>query len=136
MIYIKLYDSFEHIQENISGDEILYHGTSKNAWKRKHEGETTLYLTRDLTDAQMYAYEMAGGEELDGLKPEPVVCSITLKELKKLTGITLGPDWVDHKVKETDTWKDTFETYGTLSVHGNIEQNKNKFKVSKVKTDF
>ena len=138
MAYIEKYNSFEPINEasRISGKEIVYHGTSNNAWKKKYGNESTLFLTVDLSAAQGYADEMVECELLDEIKSKPVVYSITISQLKNISSITLEADWGAKGMKEDKTWQDSFLKYGSFSIHGPIDDIKKKFDLVKVKADF
>ena len=120
MRFIKTYENFNN--------EMIYHGTSLNSWNRTEDNETSLYLSNNEKDAENYAYETAASDEINELKPEPIVCSITMNQLKNLD-LIFEPDWGAYGVTDDSTWEDTYKSSGCFSVFGNIDSIKTHFKI-------
>lgn len=116
-------------------DLTLYHGTSELAWSGTEESERKLYLTKNLEDAESYAYDRAANDELDGKPATPVVLSIPLSAL---SGYELEPDWGfdDQLPTEAKTYQESLNEVGSIRVSGDIEALKSKFKIVKSDADL
>ena len=113
-------------------DEMLYHGTTNNWWNKTEDGETYLYLVNDEKEAGRYAYETAINDECHDLEPEPIVCSISMNELKELD-LKFEPDWGGVDVIDDSTWEDTYKSFGSFSVYGKIDNIKSHFKMKDIR---
>jgi hypothetical protein len=113
--------------QSIKLPSVMYHGTSAGSWARSNP-KGTLYLTADSEDALWFAYETAAHDEAKGKKPEPIILEIPFRELQNGL-VNLEPDWNAHGVDEKTTWKDTLLQFGTISVSGNVEELKTRFRV-------
>jgi hypothetical protein len=122
MKYIKTFENYS--------DVVLYHGTSLPQWNLNRNEETSLYLSNDKTDAEIYDYETSSSDESDGIIPEPILCSITMKELENLD-VTFDPDFGGNYI-DGQTWEDTYKEYGSFSVYGKIDDIKQHFKITKI----
>lgn len=115
-----------------NNNEILYHGTTNHWWKKTEDGDTSLYLVNDEKEAKTYAYETAMNDECHDLEPEPIVCSISMNELRSLN-LKFNPDWGAIDVTDNTTWKDTYKNFGSFSVYGKIDDIKTHFKIKDIR---
>jgi hypothetical protein len=109
--------------------KVLYHGTSVSAWDTPETGNSTLYLTSSRDNAAGYAQEAVRNSSFEE-DDIPLVLEISFSELRK-PGYELDADWnawSDPRDPEPNSWEDTLSTYGTLTVSGNIEALKPKFR--------
>lgn len=104
--------------------EVAFHGTTERAWRKRVDGEETLYLVNDLEEAAQYAYHTGEQDELDGIVPRPIILAIPIS---KLEGLTFGPDWGWSGATGRTTWKQSFEEVGSFSVTGDVEAYKKLF---------
>jgi GNAT superfamily N-acetyltransferase/RNA:NAD 2'-phosphotransferase (TPT1/KptA family) len=114
---------------------VLFHGTSVYSWAQSYP-EGLLYLTSNLSNAEGYAEEAASNSFSLEEDDKPLVLEIAMKELFK-PGVVLGADWnarSDPRDPEPKSWRDTLNRYGTLTVKGDIESLKPKFRVVGSKT--
>jgi len=120
MKFIKTYENFNN--------ETLYHGTSLDSWNKTENNETSLYLSNNERDSENYAYETSANDESNGLDPKPIVCSITMDQLKNLN-LVFEPDWGAYGTTKDSTWEDTYKSSGSFSVYGDIDSIKVHFKI-------
>lgn len=81
---------------SIAALPVLFHGTTRRQWRKRHGLPSDLYLTSSRTDAERYAEEAGECEFEDFKKAVPIVVQIGPSILKKLLdkpGIELQPDW-------------------------------------------
>jgi hypothetical protein len=121
----------DFLKENKEYD-ILYHGTSMPSWKQTYDNISLLYLSNEQIEAKNYAYETAANDEAKGIKPEPILCIIDLKTLKKIKEIEFHPDWGGYEVDDNTTWEETLEKFGSFSISGKIDDIKSLFKLIKL----
>lgn len=74
---------------------------------------------------------VAANDESHDFKPEPIVCSIPMSELKKLN-LDFQPDWGGHGVTEETTWEETYKEFGSFSVYGDIDSIKKHFEIKDI----
>lgn len=112
-----------------TNNEYFYHGTSKPSWNNKYNKHSQLYLTNIKGEAKNYAYEMAANDEAFGLIPEPIICIISVNDLKSINGLEFEPDWGGCGVTHNTTWEESLSKYGGFCVQGNINKIKSMFKI-------
>jgi hypothetical protein len=98
--------------------DIVYHGTTEQAWSQK--GTRTLYLTREPDEASSYAEHAAesGGRG--------IVVEFLLKELLNLAtkdpGVDFDTDWGwiygESELGHPPSWEESLEHVGSFSVAG------------------
>jgi hypothetical protein len=119
---------------------VFYHGTTRKAWRKRHEDPSYLNLTSSLEDAERYASESGEAEYEDCGRSHPVVMKISPSALELLLtkpGVELQPDWgwvegQEHDARKgfgtfTDadaTWQNSLEKCSGIGIGGF----RNKFK--------
>lgn len=119
---------------------VFYHGTTRRAWRKRHEDPSYINLTSSLEDAERYAEETGESEYEDCGRSHPIVMKISPSALELLLtkpGVELQPDWgwvegQEHASRNgygtfTDadaTWQNSLEKCSGIGVGGF----QNKFK--------
>jgi hypothetical protein len=84
---------------------MLYHGTTRNMWRSKHESPSCLYLTTSLEGAERYATETSESEYESNRRTRIQVLRLTphaLARILQTPGVELQPDWGWVEAQEHD----------------------------------
>lgn len=108
---------------------LLFHGTSRRAWRKRYPKPGVLYMVRDPQEALSYAFQTAEYDETEGHAPEPIVLSVQLDDLKGLRRLPDDAAIRSGELPESATWKDTLRAVGSIAVFGPIDKYKRFFHV-------
>lgn len=100
---------------------VLYHGTTEKAWRKRHNGRSTLYLCDSIAEAQKYADEASEND-----LTKPIVLRISLVDIGDDFDKLPDDGWL--AAKDAD-WKRSLKEVGSFAVSGDIEKMKRRFKV-------
>ncbi len=101
---------------------LLFHGTSRRSWRKRHVKPGILYLASQPENALQYAYDTAAYDEEEGYVPEPIVLSVQLDALKGLRRLPDDAAIRSGELPESATWKDTRRVVGSMAVLGSIDK--------------
>ncbi|MBD8615033.1 hypothetical protein IFT69_15135 [Pseudomonas putida] len=127
----------------ISTLPVLYHGTSRRQWRKRHDEPSYLNLTSSFEDAQRYAEEWAESEFEDYGNCHPMVMRISpaaIENLLNRPGVKLEPDWgwvegQEHDAKKNSgfftgadaTWQNSLARCHGLGIQGFRDKFKKAF---------
>ncbi|MDT8924622.1 hypothetical protein RBE51_17585 [Pseudomonas taiwanensis] len=113
-------ESADRLGLSISALPVLYHGTTRKAWRKSDEEPSYLYLTSSLKEAEHYAQDAGEAEYEDCGRAHPIVVKISPSELRCLLakpGVEIQPDWgwvegMEHDARKNGgTFKDSDATW-------------------------
>jgi len=121
-------------EPSISTLPVLYHGTTRKAWRKRDEEPSCLYLTSSLEEAERYAQGAGEAEYEDCGRANPIVVKISPSAMRNLlakSGVSIQPDWgwVDGQehdarknggtFKDSDaTWQNSLIKCSSISLDG------------------
>jgi hypothetical protein len=123
--FYEILPQFKRLAQN-NYNPICYHGTSKRLWSQEYGNLSTLYFTINKEDAENYAYEAGVSDQMNGFRPEPILISVQLSDLKKMKMKLESDDGWKEQPLDT-TYQQSIDGVGSFTATGNIDKHKHNW---------